>query len=369
MGLSILNNISAMTAENNLDATQTSLQNTLTQLSSGSRINSGSDDPAGLSIINGLTANIAALTQSEQNATNGTGVLQTADGALSEVTTLLNQAVTLATEASTSGMTSDQMTALNNEFTSIQNEITNIGKTTTFNGSAVFGTSTDSNTVQSNDEALTGGTTLNSGSVAVKVGSDSYNFTVSSGGETVTNFHCRHQRSDGHYGDPGQFDQWRTTATERHVAAWQHRSHFFDLELRSSQQRRDIGSRYHWFGQCGFAKRRNRRQRGCYHQDRHQRRRPVELLQRWASTTYDQLVTAINNANIGVTAAISGGGSINGTFSLTDTENRGDIAVTSSGTDAANALNNLSGNTAAAPMISFRPPIRPPRSRNSRTQR
>ena len=82
MSLSILNNLSALTAENNLDVTQASLQNTLTQLSSGSKINSGSDDAAGLSIANGLSANIAALTQSVQNATNGTGLLQTADGAV-----------------------------------------------------------------------------------------------------------------------------------------------------------------------------------------------------------------------------------------------------------------------------------------------
>ena len=53
----------------------------------------------------GLGANIAALTQSSQNASNGVGLLQTADGALSQVTTLLNRAVTLATEAANGGLT------------------------------------------------------------------------------------------------------------------------------------------------------------------------------------------------------------------------------------------------------------------------
>ena len=138
MSLSILNNISALTAENNLNTTQASLQNTLTQLSSGSKINSGSDDPAGLSIANGLTANIAALTQSVQNATNGTGLLQTADGALSQVTTLLNQAVTLATEASNGGLTTDQGTAIQNEYATILTQIGSIGSTTNFNGKQVF---------------------------------------------------------------------------------------------------------------------------------------------------------------------------------------------------------------------------------------
>ncbi|MGC2210610.1 MAG: flagellin [Candidatus Korobacteraceae bacterium] len=151
MSLSILNNISALTAENNLNATQASLQNTLTQLSSGSRINSGSDDAAGLSIANGLTASIAALTQSVQNSTNGVGLLQTADGALSQVTTLLNRATTLATEASTSGITTggnSQSAALNNEFSSILSEIDSIGSKTNFNGGAVFGSNGTSNDVQ-----------------------------------------------------------------------------------------------------------------------------------------------------------------------------------------------------------------------------
>ena len=100
MSITVLNNISSIIAENAVSNTQTSLQNTLQQLSTGLKINSGADDPAGLSIAEGLGANIAALTQSNQNATNGIGLLQTADGALSQVTSVLNQAVAIATEAS-----------------------------------------------------------------------------------------------------------------------------------------------------------------------------------------------------------------------------------------------------------------------------
>ena len=104
MGLSILSNIPSLEAQNQLAITNTNLQNTLFQLSSGSKINSGADDPAGLSIADGLQANISALTQSAQNVTDGVGMLQTADGALSQVTTLLNRAVTLATEAGNAGL-------------------------------------------------------------------------------------------------------------------------------------------------------------------------------------------------------------------------------------------------------------------------
>ena len=64
MALGVLNNLSAIYAENNLNNTNNSLQTVLQQLSSGSRINSGADDAAGLSLVNGLAANSAALTQS-----------------------------------------------------------------------------------------------------------------------------------------------------------------------------------------------------------------------------------------------------------------------------------------------------------------
>lgn len=139
--ISVLNSISALSAENSLSSTQASLQKALTQLSTGLRINTGSDDAAGLSIANGMQANIAALTQSSQNATNGVGMLQTADGALSQVTTLLNRAVTLATEAANGGITTgtnSQASALDTEFQSILSEINQIGNTTDFNGENVF---------------------------------------------------------------------------------------------------------------------------------------------------------------------------------------------------------------------------------------
>jgi flagellin len=139
MSLGVLNNISAVYAENYLNQTQNNLQNTLTQLSSGSRINSGADDAAGLSLANGLSANSAALTQSSENASEGVGLLQVADGALSQVTNLLNRAITLATEASNGTLNADQDSAANSEYQSILDEISNIGATTTYNGQQVFG--------------------------------------------------------------------------------------------------------------------------------------------------------------------------------------------------------------------------------------
>jgi flagellin len=143
MSLGVLNNLSAVYAENNLNNSNNSLSTVLQQLSSGSKINSGADDAAGLSLVNGLQANQMALTQSETNSQEGVGLLQVADGALSQVTSLLNRAVTLATEASNGTLNSTQDTAANQEYQSILSEISNIGSTTTYNDEAVFGSNTN----------------------------------------------------------------------------------------------------------------------------------------------------------------------------------------------------------------------------------
>ena len=183
MSLGVLNNISALYAENNLNQTQASLQNVLTQLSSGSRINSGADDAAGLSLANGLEANSTALTQSTANANEGVGLLQVADGALSQVTSLLNRAVTLATEASNGTLDGTQDAAANQEYQSILAEVDNIGSTTTYNSQQVFGQGTTNNVVSiyTGDSTAAGASIdqltfapLNSASVGVTGGSITY---------------------------------------------------------------------------------------------------------------------------------------------------------------------------------------------------
>ncbi len=156
MALGVLNNLSAIYAENNLNNTNNSLQTVLQQLSSGSQINSGADDAAGLSLVNGLGANSAALTQSGTNATEGVGLLQVADGALSQVTSLLNRAITLATEASNGTLNSSQEDAANQEYQSILSEINNIGSTTTYNQVQVFTGSQAGVSIYTGDSSSTG---------------------------------------------------------------------------------------------------------------------------------------------------------------------------------------------------------------------
>jgi flagellin len=191
MAISILNNIPSLAAQNQLSITQASLQKTLYALSSGSRINSGADDAAGLAIADGLHANITALTQSARNANDGVGKLQVADGALSQVTTLLNHAVTLATESATGTLDSagNQRAALNAEFTAIKAEIDRIGTNTTYNGAAIFqgGSANYSQAVIS--DATVGGlgmSTAVTGQLLLKGGTGPTAFTFTSSASDAT---------------------------------------------------------------------------------------------------------------------------------------------------------------------------------------
>lgn len=178
MSLSILNNPASLAAQNELGITNSSLQSTLFQLSSGSRINSGADDAAGLAIADGLQANITALTQSARNANDGVGALQVADGALAQVTTLLNRAVTLATESATGTVGNGQRTALQAEYTAIQNEIDRIGSNTNYNGSQVF----TSSPTQIYISDSSGNTTQLSNFISVNIGTLSSSALLGAGG-------------------------------------------------------------------------------------------------------------------------------------------------------------------------------------------
>jgi flagellin len=188
MPLGILNNIPSLQAENELTLTASALNNTLEQLASGSRINSGADDPAGLSIANGLQANISALTQSVSNANDGVGQLQLADGALAQVTNLLNTAVTLATESATGTVSNGQRTAIQAQYASILAEINQIGTATTYNGQSVFqsGTSTNVNQTVSANSGTTAPLTLGSAltvgdTTAVTAGGVTFTYTAATG--------------------------------------------------------------------------------------------------------------------------------------------------------------------------------------------
>lgn len=138
---SILNNVSGLNAQNQLNINNVNLSRTLLRLSSGKRINSGADDAAGLQIADSLRANTYALDQAVRNANDGIGVAQIADGALQEIGNLLTRAVTLAEEAATETTDSTGRASLNAEFAQIQSEVARIAQQTNFNGTKIFDTS------------------------------------------------------------------------------------------------------------------------------------------------------------------------------------------------------------------------------------
>jgi flagellin len=137
---SILNNISGLTAQNQLNVNNVNLSRTLLRLSSGKRINSGADDAAGLQIADSLRANTAALDQAVRNANAGVGVAQIADGALQEMSNLLTRSVTLAEEAATDTVDSVGRASLHAEYMQVQAEIARIAQQTNMNGTEIFTT-------------------------------------------------------------------------------------------------------------------------------------------------------------------------------------------------------------------------------------
>jgi flagellin len=176
---SILNNISGINAQNQLNLNNVNLSRTMLRLSSGKRINTGADDAAGLQIADSLRANTYALNQAVRNANDGIGVSQIADGALQEVTNLLTRSVTLAEEAATETIDSSGRASLNAEFGEIQKEIARIATQTNFNGYSIFGTTGVNGSLSVYVGDITGPS-----SISVSIGG----ITTGGSGTTVTGF-------------------------------------------------------------------------------------------------------------------------------------------------------------------------------------
>ncbi len=144
MSLSFQTNVTALTAENNLQVNSNFQSQTINQLTSGYRINSSGDDAAGLAVANGLRSTVNELSQGVRNATDGTNILQTIDGGLNNISNILDQLKSLATQ-SASGTFSGNRATLNQEFTTLLGEIdrqaANIGLGTGTGSSAAYNAS------------------------------------------------------------------------------------------------------------------------------------------------------------------------------------------------------------------------------------
>lgn len=128
-------NVAALNAHRNLFGNDNSLGKTMEKLSSGFRINRAADDAAGLAISEKMRYQINGLNQAQRNAQDGISLLQTAEGALTEVHAMLQRMNTLANQAATGTYDStDDRAALQAEISALLEEIDNIADSTNFNG-------------------------------------------------------------------------------------------------------------------------------------------------------------------------------------------------------------------------------------------
>ena len=134
MSTVINTNVKALVATSALVKNGRTMANTMESLSTGSRINKASDDAAGLSIRENMTAQIKGLNAAVRNANDAISMLQTADGALNEVADMLQRMRELGTLAQNDTYSTAQRVAMNDEFAQLQSEIDRIADNTQWNG-------------------------------------------------------------------------------------------------------------------------------------------------------------------------------------------------------------------------------------------
>ena len=130
----IQHNIAANNAYRNLSANASNGQKNLEKLSSGYRINRSADDAAGLAISEQMRSKINGLDQATSNANDAIGLIQTAEGALTETHSMLQRMVTLATQSANGTYNSTARTAIGEEVTALKAELNRIASTTDYNG-------------------------------------------------------------------------------------------------------------------------------------------------------------------------------------------------------------------------------------------
>jgi flagellin len=132
--LTVNTNIAALNAYQNLSKTQDAMTQSMQRLSSGYRINSAADDAAGLAISTGMGSQISGMTQAVRNTQDGTSVVQTASGALTEATSILQRMRDLSVQAANDSNDQSSRDDIRTEVTQLQSELGRIASSTKFNG-------------------------------------------------------------------------------------------------------------------------------------------------------------------------------------------------------------------------------------------
>jgi len=156
MGFSVNTNIGALNAYRNLSVTQDSQTKSLEKLSSGLRINRAADDAAGLSIAEGLRAQVNGLNVASRNAQDGISVVQTAEGALGQAHSILQRMRDLAVQGANDSNNAESRAAIKKEADALGAELSRISESTNFNGINLF----------------QAGTTAGPASLSIQVGAD-----------------------------------------------------------------------------------------------------------------------------------------------------------------------------------------------------
>jgi len=145
MGFVINNNLAANNSYRSLNATQNDLSKSLEKLSTGLRINRAGDDAAGLTISEGLKAQVTGSAQAARNAQDGISVIQTAEGALTEVHSILQRVRDLSVQAANDSNNADARTAIGKEVTALGDELERMSTATNFNGISLLSGATSGN--------------------------------------------------------------------------------------------------------------------------------------------------------------------------------------------------------------------------------
>ena len=134
----IQHNIPALSSHRNLTNNNSAVSKNLEKLSSGYRINRAGDDAAGLAISEKMRAQITGLQTAQKNAEDGVSLVQTAEGALTEVHSMLNRMVELATQSANGTYSEANRKEMQKEIDALNAEIDRIGETSNFNGTKLF---------------------------------------------------------------------------------------------------------------------------------------------------------------------------------------------------------------------------------------
>jgi len=134
MSISMLTNVTSLAAQQNLSNAQDALSKSIGRLSSGMRINSASDDAAGLGISQSLKADISSLSQAQRNANDGISLSQVAEGGMAQMQGIVSRMRELAVESANGTLGNTERGYIQTEFKQLSQEIDRIGSVTDFNG-------------------------------------------------------------------------------------------------------------------------------------------------------------------------------------------------------------------------------------------